>query len=94
MFDTMPTEKNIIAKLKNKAFAAKVGVTSLAVTSAAAFPAFAAEGDVSGININFDVTQLFKFANIIIDSLMPVVYITAGLGIGFLIINSLKNAFR
>ena len=48
MFDTMPTEKNIIAKLKNKAFAAKVGVTSLAATSTAAFPAFAAEGDVSG----------------------------------------------
>lgn len=80
--------------IRNKATAIKVGTTSLVLSTACAVPAFAAEGDSSGININFDVTQMFKFANIIIDSLMPVVYITAGLGIGFLIINSLKNAFR
>lgn len=81
-------------RFKNKAFALKTGVTTLALSTACVVPAFAAEGDSSGISINFDVTQMFKFANIIIDSLMPVVHITAGLGIGFLIINSLKNAFR
>ena len=61
-------------------------------------PAFAADPGASssgsGIAINFDINQMFTFANIIIEALMPVVYITAGLGIGFLIINSLKAAFR
>lgn len=70
-----------------------MGVTT-ALMSMPAITAFAAEGDPTGIKVNFDTTQMFTFANIIIESLMPVVYITAGLGIGFLIINSLKNAFR
>lgn len=73
--------------------AVKAVTVSTALTVAPAITAFAAEGD-SGIKVNFDTTQMFTFANIIIESLMPVVYITAGLGIGFLIINSLKNAFR
>lgn len=71
---------------------------AVAMSTACAVPAFAAEsgtpGSGSGISINFDINQMFTFANIIIEALMPVVYITAGLGIGFLIINSLKAAFR
>lgn len=88
--------KNLKTFIHNKTTALKVGTTSLMVSAACAVPAFAAEAGAadSGISIDFDVTEMFKFANIIIGSLMPVVYITAGLGIGFLIINSLKNAFR
>lgn len=71
---------------------------AVAMSTTCAVPAFAAEpgasGSGSGIAINFDINQMFTFANIIIEALMPVVYITAGLGIGFLIINSLKAAFR
>lgn len=72
----------------------KVGATTTVLTLGASFSALAAEVGSDGIAINFDVAEMFKFANVIITSLMPVVYITAGLGIGFLIINSLKNAFR
>lgn len=74
---------------------AKLGASTAIMAGACAFPSFASGSTTGGgIAIDFDVTEMFKFANIIISSLMPVVYITAGLGIGFLIINSLKNAFR
>ena len=75
---------------------AKTGVMVATMSAACAVPAWANEVGSSGagIAIDFDINQMFQFANIIIEALMPVVYITAGLGIGFLIINSLKAAFR
>ena len=92
---TCSTENGFISKIKSKAMLARVGVSTAIMTTACAVPAFASDaGSGNGIAIDFDVSEMFKFANIIISSLMPVVYITAGLGIGFLIINSLKNAFR
>lgn len=45
------------------------------------------------VKINFETTKLFEYANVIISALMPVVYITAGLALGFTIIYALKNAF-
>lgn len=80
-------------KLASSITALKVAGTSAALVVLPATYAFAAEGE-AGINVNFDTTKMFTFANVIIESLMPVVYITAGLSIGFLIINSLKTAFR
>lgn len=83
-------------KVANLRMKTKIGLMAFAMSTACAVPAFAAEPGASGsgIAINFDINQMFTFANIIIEALMPVVYITAGLGIGFLIINSLKAAFR
>lgn len=80
-----------------KAFASgntlvKTVCVSTALSVVPSMTALASES--TGIAVNFDTSQMFKFANVIIESLMPVVYITAGLGIGFLIINSLKNAFH
>ncbi len=90
--------KEFFAKVSNKVGAvstkAKTGMMVAGMSAVCAVPAWAADGDTSGIAINFDINQMFTFANIIIEALMPVVYITAGLGIGFLIINSLKAAFR
>lgn len=43
--------------------------------------------------LDFDVASMFTWAQTIISALMPVVYITMGLGLGFLIINALKRAF-
>lgn len=45
------------------------------------------------LSIDFDVTQMFSWAQVIISSLMPVVYVVMGLGLGFLIVNNLKRAF-
>lgn len=89
-------KEKICKKVSALSMTAITGITTAVITTACAMPAFATEGDASaaGIAINFDIKQMFTFANIIIEALMPVVYITAGLGIGFLIINSLKAAFR
>lgn len=92
--------KEILAKVSQKvggvATKAKTGVMVAGMSALCAVPAWASEAGDSGagIAIDFDISQMFTFANIIIEALMPVVYITAGLGIGFLIINSLKAAFR
>ena len=53
------------------------------------------EGETSSstIHINFDPTQMFTYSNVIIDCMMPVVYITAGLSLGFTVIYALKSAF-
>ena len=89
------TEK-IKSKVSALSMTAKTGIATAVMTTTCAVPAFASEAEsvASAIKIDFDIAQMFTFANIIIEALMPVVYITAGLGIGFLIINSLKAAFR
>ncbi|MEW4413398.1 hypothetical protein [Clostridium sp. AN503] len=91
--------KNLIGRVRNAVAshitAVRTAGAATAMTVVPAITAFAAEGDISsGISINFDTAQMFSFANVIITSMMPVVYITAGLGLGFMIINSLKAAFR
>ncbi len=91
--------REVVTKVRSKVCGlgtkAKTGLMVAAMSTACAVPTFAQEGSSSaGIAIDFDINQMFTFANIIIEALMPVVYITAGLGIGFLIINSLKAAFR
>ncbi len=46
------------------------------------------------LEINFDVTEMFSWAQTIISALMPVVYVTMGIGLGFLIIRALRSAFN
>lgn len=43
--------------------------------------------------LNFDPTKMFTYTNVITESMMPLVYISAGFALGFTIIHSLKNAF-
>lgn len=45
------------------------------------------------LEIEFDMTQAFTWAQTIINAMLPVVYIMMGVGLGFLIINALKRAF-
>ena len=53
-------------------------------------------GSSSGtsLEIDFDVTAMFSWAQTIISALMPVVYVTMGIGLGFLIIRALRSAFN
>jgi hypothetical protein len=48
----------------------------------------------SSLEIDFDVTAMFSWAQTIISALMPVVYVTMGIGLGFLIIRALRSAFN
>ncbi len=51
-------------------------------------------GSSPSLEINFDVTEMFAWAQTIISALMPVVYVTMGIGLGFLIIRALRSAFN
>lgn len=87
-------EQGKVRKLQNiKRLMAFIVVMTVAFAmSAVCF----AEGETSTdpqLSINFDVTQMFDWAQVIINSLMPVVYVVMGLGLGFLIVNNLKRAF-
>lgn len=75
-----------------KRYSNKLIVGSGVVSTAASMPlaAHAAEG---GLSINFDVTQMFTWAQTIINALTPVLYVTLGISLGFLIIRSLRSAF-
>lgn len=46
------------------------------------------------LQIDFDVEAMFSWAQTIISALMPVVYVTMGIGLGFLIIRALRSAFN
>lgn len=48
----------------------------------------------SSVSVNFDMASLFQYAQMIIDVLMPVVYITLGISLGFIVIRALKSAFN
>lgn len=53
----------------------------------------AREGETVALQLNFDPSQMFTYTNVITNSMMPLVYISAGFALGFTIIYSLKNAF-
>ena len=95
-YGSLLKEKISAIKLKSSQAKSIVAADAAAVAFSASRLITFCEGPTtssSGIAINFDTAQMFSFANTIIEALMPVVYITAGLGLGFMIINSLRNAF-
>lgn len=49
--------------------------------------------EAPALQLNFDPSQLFTYTNVITNSMMPLVYISAGFALGFTIIYALKNAF-
>lgn len=66
--------------------------TMVAGASALAMPAYA-EG-TSTLTFNFDPSEMFTWTNTMLSALMPVLYITLGISLAFIIINALKYAFR
>jgi hypothetical protein len=46
------------------------------------------------LEINFDTTEMFRWAQTMISAMMPVVYIIMGVGLGFIIIRAFKSAFN
>lgn len=47
----------------------------------------------ASLNLSFDMSSMFSYAQMIIDCLMPVIYITLGIALGFIVIRALKSAF-
>ena len=65
--------------------------TMAAAGSTLALPAFA---DGTTLTFNFDPAEMFSWTNTMLSALMPVLYITLGISLAFIIINALKYAFR
>ncbi|CDD66866.1 unknown [Firmicutes bacterium CAG:882] len=68
----------------------KGAVTSMVMTGANILREGASQ---AVLELNFDPAQMFTYTNVITNSMMPLVYISAGFSLGFTIIYSLKNAF-
>lgn len=79
----------MLKKLSKKA---KVFITALALTAASIVPVYAEDG--SSLSFNFDPAEMFSWTNTMLSALMPVLYITLGISLAFIIINALKYAFR
>lgn len=84
---------SLVSKCRMHANKIAGAVTGVAVGACASVSAFASESSGTGITINFEPSQMFTYSNVIIDCLMPVVYITAGLSLGFTVIYALRGAF-
>jgi hypothetical protein len=79
----------MLKKLSKKA---KVFITTLALTAASIVPVYAGDGDT--LTFDFDPAEMFSWTNTMLSALMPVLYITLGISLAFIIINALKYAFR
>ena len=93
----------VVEKAKEMFNGAKAKLASAAVVgSAVLLPAVCnAEGPTTGsttttpsLDIAFDVAECFSWAQTIISAMLPVVYITMGVSLGFLIIRAFKSAFN
>ena len=84
--------KKVVEKLKG----AKAKLASaLAVTGASLMVATChATETTPSLDISFNVEECFQWAQTIISAMLPVVYITMGVSLGFLIIRAFKSAFN
>jgi hypothetical protein len=75
--------------------AKKVAISSAILTLAGTVPAFAGDSTSgTSLSFNFDPSEMFTWTNTMLSALMPVLYITLGISLAFIIINALKYAFR
>ena len=70
----------------------KVYLAICTVLSMITIPAYCGGTDPE-LTLNFDMEQMFEWAQMILDVMMPVVYITLGVALAFIIIRALKSAF-
>lgn len=80
-------EKLKRAKAKLASALAVVGTTTMVAVSNAS-------ETTPSLDIQFDVAECFSWAQTIISAMLPVVYITMGVSLGFLIIRAFKSAFN
>jgi hypothetical protein len=46
------------------------------------------------VSISLNVASIFTYAESIVNSLLPVVYVVGGIGLGFVIVNKIISALR
>jgi len=83
--------KALLINLKEKINSKKVAISTAVLAIATTVPAFATTPTLA---FEFDPTEMFTWTNTMLSALMPVLYITLGISLAFIIINALKYAFR
>lgn len=79
----------MLKKLSKKA---RVFIAAMVLSVTTMVPAYAE--DATELAFNFDPAEMFTWTNTMLSALMPVLYITLGISLAFIIINALKYAFR
>ncbi len=46
------------------------------------------------MTFSLDINEIFGYADDIVNALLPVVYVSAGIALGFVIVNRIISAFR
>jgi hypothetical protein len=46
------------------------------------------------MTFTLDIDEIFGYADDIVNALLPVVYVSAGIALGFVIVNRIISAFR
>ena len=46
------------------------------------------------MTLSLDVSQIFTYAEDIVEALLPVIYVVGGIGLGFVIVNRIISALR
>lgn len=46
------------------------------------------------MSFSLDINSVFSYASDIINAMLPVVYVAAGLALGFVVVNKIISAFR
>jgi len=85
--------KKVVEKLKG-AKAKLASALAVAGTSTMVAVCHATTEEAPSLDIAFDVAECFSWAQTIISAMLPVVYITMGVSLGFLIIRAFKSAFN
>lgn len=80
-------------KLSKKVMSVIVAMSFMILGTVGAF-ATGDTGTTPTLDINFDVSEMFTWAQTIINAMMPVLYIIMGVALGFLIIRAFKSAFN
>lgn len=83
--------KALLINLKQKVNSMKIAISAAVLATATTVPAFA---ETTSLTFNFDPAEMFTWTNTMLSALMPVLYITLGISLAFIIINALKYAFR
>jgi len=83
--------KNVKSK---RGLFAKVSLFILIMTFAICMTSMVFASTAPTLTFNFEPAQMFTWTNTMLSALMPVLYITLGISLAFIIINSLKYAFR
>lgn len=85
-------QRLVINKLKKDKQLQKVMALTAIATMLLMSVCFASTPPPS-LTLNFDFTTMFSWAQNILNVMMPVVYITMGVSLAFIIIRALKSAF-